>query len=150
MSMDREFRLGNRELEILSVVWELGDATVHDVCERLKRPGAYTTILTMMRTLESKGYLTHHSFGRTFVYRTVVSLEEVQTARLLEVRKRLFGGSSLSLVSSMVNNSPMSETELSELRSLLEQACEARNRLADQAPVDNPPRPTAGVGIRMA
>jgi len=113
------FRLGKRELEIMQVVWEMGEATVQDVCDRLERAAAYSTVLTMMRTLETKGLLNHRVVGRTFVYRPQVPREEVRAALVHEMREVLFGGSAAMLVSSMLSHSPMSAEELAELRAIL-------------------------------
>jgi predicted transcriptional regulator len=113
------FRLGKRELEILQVVWDLGEATVQNVCDRLQRPAAYSTVLTMTRTLEAKGLLNHRVFGRTFVYRPQVPREEVRAALVHEMREVLFGGSAAMLVSSMLSHGPMSAPELAELREIL-------------------------------
>lgn len=113
------FRLGKRELEILQVVWDMGEATVQDVCDRLERAAAYSTVLTMMRTLETKGLLNHRVFGRTFVYRPQVPCEKVRAALVHEMREVLFGGSAAMLVSTMLSHSPMSAAELTELRDIL-------------------------------
>jgi predicted transcriptional regulator len=118
-------RLGKRELEILHIVWDLGEATVQDVVDRLERPAAYSTVLTMMRTLESKGVLGHRVDGRTFVYRPLMSREHVQSSMLNMVRDVLFRGSTAVLVNSMISQSPMSRADLAELRRLLDQVEEA-------------------------
>ena len=118
-------RLGQRELEILHIVWDLGEATVQDVVDRLERPAAYSTVLTMMRTLESKGVLGHTVDGRTFVYRPLMSREHVQSSMLSMVRDVLFRGSAAVLVNSMISQSPMSREELAELRRLLDQVEQA-------------------------
>jgi BlaI family penicillinase repressor len=115
-------RLGKRELEILNIVWELSEATVQDVVDRLERPAKYSTVLTMMRTLESKGVLEHRVFGRTFVYRASVPRQEVQTSALSELRRLLFGGSAVSLMNTMLTQSPMSAAELADLRRVLDEA----------------------------
>jgi BlaI family transcriptional regulator, penicillinase repressor len=120
-------RLGRRELEILNIVWDLGEATVQDVCHRLERRAAYSTVLTMMRTLENKGVLDHRTTGRTFVYRAQISREHVQSSMLRSVRDVLFNGSSASLMNTMLNQTPMSAQELDELRRLLDQAAESRD-----------------------
>jgi predicted transcriptional regulator len=115
-------RLGRRELEILNIVWDLGEATVQDVCDRLERRAAYSTVLTMMRTLENKGVLAHRADGRTFVYYPRISREHVQSTMLHSVRDVLFNGSIASLVNTMLNQTPMSHQELCELRQLLDKA----------------------------
>ena len=120
-------RLGRRELEMLNIVWDLGEATVQDVCDRLERRAAYSTVLTMMRTLEGKGVLDHRMDGRTFVYSARISREDVQESMLRSVRDVLFGGSVASLVNAMLHQSAMSPEELQELRRLLDQAAVSRD-----------------------
>ena len=120
-------RLGRRELEMLNIVWDLGEATVQDVCDRLERRAAYSTVLTMMRTLESKGVLDHRMDGRTFVYSARISREDVQESMLRSVRDVLFGGSVASLVNAMLHQSAMSPEELQELRRLLDHAAVSRD-----------------------
>src|SRR5262245_7021941 len=78
MSQLSGVRLGKRGLEIMNIVWDLGEATVQDVVDRLERPAAYSTVLTMMRALESKGLLGHRTFGRTFIYRPEMPREQVR------------------------------------------------------------------------
>ena len=125
----REFRLGKRELEILNVVWELGEATVQEVSDKLAQP-RYTTVLTMMRTLESKGLLDHRVFGRTFVFRPLVSREQVQDSKLRELRDTLFGGSAALVFTSMLNCDSMSSAELDQLWRLLNGVGTARDNNA--------------------
>ena len=122
MFQNTRLRLGKRELEILNVVWDSGEATVQDVCERLERRAAYSTVLTMMRTLEAKGMLSHRVTGRTFIYRPQVPRDEVRSSMVHEVRELLFGGSAALLLSSMLNHDAMSAKDLAELRHVLSQA----------------------------
>ena len=122
MSLTAGFRLGKRELEIMNVVWDMGEATVQGVCERLHRRAAYSTVLTMMRTLERKGMLTHRVSGRTFIYQAQVTRDRVQGSMLRDIRELLFGGSAALMLSSMLSHEPMSAQELAELRRVLDQA----------------------------
>jgi predicted transcriptional regulator len=130
MLQTQGLRLGKRELEMLNIVWDLSEATVQDVCDRLKRPAAYSTVLTMMRTMEAKGVLGHRTDDRTFVYHARVSREHVQSSMLSSVRDILFGGSAASLVNSMLSNDPMSDDELDELRRVLDEAAARGGRHA--------------------
>src|SRR5262245_36448054 len=123
-------RLGRRELEILNIVWDLGEATVLEVCERLQRRAAYSTVLTMMRTLERTGVLGHRTDGRTVVYQARIPREQVQSSMLSSVRDVLFGGSVASLINTMLSQSPMSSEELEELRRLLDQAAATKDNHA--------------------
>ncbi|MHC4155225.1 MAG: BlaI/MecI/CopY family transcriptional regulator [Planctomycetota bacterium] len=118
---DSEIRLGRLELQIMNVVWERGKATVHDVKDALSRgrKPAYSTILTMMRKLEAKGYLEHEVRERTYVYRATISREAVQHGVLGDLLERLFEGSASLLLTSLVQQNRVSEKELSEIQKLI-------------------------------
>ena len=82
-----EIRLGRLGLQIMNIVWGKGKATVHDVKEAISlgRTPAYTTILTMMRKLEAKGYLEHEVDERTYIYRATISRQEVRQSLLADL-----------------------------------------------------------------
>ncbi len=117
----REIRLGRMELQIMNVVWDGGKATVHDVKESLSRgrKPAYSTVLTMMRKLERKGYLMHEVDGRTYVYSPTVSRREVRHSMLGDLLNRLFDGSAELLVTSLIEQKRISTRELREIRKLV-------------------------------
>jgi len=116
-----EIRLGRMELQIMNVVWEKGEATVHDVKEVLQqgRKPAYSTVLTMMRKLEGKGYLEHDVDDRTYVYRATISQQDVRHGILGDIVDRLFEGSPSLLFNSLVEQKSISEKELSQIRKLI-------------------------------
>jgi BlaI family penicillinase repressor len=116
-----EIRLGRLELQIMSVVWDKGTATVHDVKEALTRgrKPAYSTILTMMRKLEAKGYLEHDVAERTYVYRATISRQEARHSLLGDLLERVFEGSPSLLVSNLVEQEHVTEDELREIRKLI-------------------------------
>jgi len=116
-----EIRLGRLELQIMSVVWDKGTATVHDVKEALSRgrKPAYSTILTMMRKLETKGYLEHDVSERTYVYRATISRQAARHSLLGDLLERVFEGSASQLVSSLVEQNQLTEQELSEIKKLI-------------------------------
>ena len=97
--------LGNFELEIMHVIWSKGRATVQEVKDALSEahPGAYSTFITIMRRMEEKGILGHemHEDGRTFVYKPLVSREEVSRSMFRDIYHRLFLGSSERLQNAM-------------------------------------------------
>ncbi len=104
----------------MNVVWDLGEATVRDVVERLPANLAYTTVLTMMRHLEKKGYLTHHAVGKQYVYRPTVAREDVQRTTVAQLTERLFGGAATELISTVLETQALSEEEVRELRAVLD------------------------------
>ncbi len=116
-----EIRLGRLELRIMNVVWDKGQATVHDVKDVISRgrKPAYSTILTMMRKLEAKGYLSHDVDDRTYVYRPTISRQTVRQGVIGDLLDRLFEGSPLLLLNSLVEQNRISEKELCEIRKLI-------------------------------
>jgi BlaI family transcriptional regulator, penicillinase repressor len=118
---DGEIRLGRFELQIMNVVWEKGKATVHDVKEALAkgRKPAYSTILTMMRKIEAKGYLEHDVENRTFIYRPAISQRTVRHSVLVDILDRLFDGSPYLLMNSLVEQKDISKEELSQIYRLI-------------------------------
>lgn len=110
---------GETEMEILQVVWELGEASVADVHARLGGNRAYTTVMTVMRNLAEKGYLMFRKQGRMYVYRPAVPPEEFKSALLKRLVDKVFG-SPLALVQTLVRQETLSSDELSELQRLIE------------------------------
>ena len=101
------------ELEIMDVVWRLGEVTVHDVCGNLSRPLAYTTVMTTLGVLErKKGVLERTKRGRAYVYRPVVSRDDVSRDLLKELREVMFGGSLPSLVLNLLSDESVSKSDI--------------------------------------
>jgi predicted transcriptional regulator len=117
---ESEIRLGRLELQIMNVVWSRGKATVHEVKDELSqgRKPAYSTILTMMRKLEAKGYLKHDVDDRTYVYESTISRKTVRHGLLGDLVDRLFEGSSSLLLTSLVEQDRISDEELGEIKKL--------------------------------
>ena len=115
--------LGARELAILKVVWRLKDASVREVYETLRneRPVAYTTVMTMMGTLEAKGYLKKRPDGRAFRYKPAHSKGRVITALVREFVDRVFDGASGSLVAHLVMEKRLTKQDREELRRLVDE-----------------------------
>ena len=120
---ESEIRLGRLEMQIMNVVWGKGKATVHDVKEALGkgRKPAYSTILTMMRKIETKGYLEHDVDNRTYVYRPTISRKVARRSILGDILDRLFEGSPAVLLNSLVEQNKVSREELYELKKLIEE-----------------------------
>lgn len=118
-----EIRLGRLELQIMNIVWEKGNATVHDVKDVLGkgRKPAYSTILTMMRKLEVKGYLEHDVDDRTYVYRPTISQQAARRGILGDIVDRLFEGSPSLLLNSLVEQDHISEKELKQIQKLIKE-----------------------------
>ena len=110
----------DRELDVMSVLWDLGDATVTEVRERLTDNLAYTTVLTVLRTLEHKGYVAHTGEGRAHRYRPLVKREAAGRNALRRLLEKVFQGSPELLMTHLVSDKNLSDAELRRLRKLLE------------------------------
>ncbi len=117
-----DVRLGKLELQIMNVVWDRGRATVQEVKDALSggagKP-AYSTILTMMRKIEAKGYLAHELSGRTYVYVPTLARREARRSLLGSLVDRLFDGSAAQLVNSLIEEGQVSPSELAQIRKML-------------------------------
>jgi BlaI family penicillinase repressor len=109
------------EMEILNVLWREGRATVESVCRQLKPPKrAYTTVLTLLRIMEQKGYVEHEVEGRAFIYRPVLERAKTRQSVIRRLCDRMFEGSAEALVASLLDEEEMSEEELRRLRRMIE------------------------------
>ncbi|MBV9736901.1 MAG: BlaI/MecI/CopY family transcriptional regulator [Candidatus Eremiobacteraeota bacterium] len=107
------------EFRIMDAIWKLGRATVADVERTLKHKLAYTTIMTMLRSLERKGFVTHNADGRTFVYTPVVDRKNTRQGVLDHLRGAFFDGSRNALMLHLVDESTHDEKTRARLRALL-------------------------------
>ena len=116
--------LGAQELAIMKVVWRLKDVSVREVYETLRerRSVAYTTVMTMMNTLEGKGYLKKELDGRAFRYRPAVPERRVVTRMVKEFVERVFDGLTATLLAHLVTSTELSDEEREELRRLIDGA----------------------------
>jgi predicted transcriptional regulator len=107
----------------MKVVWEKGKATVHEVKDALshRKKHAYSTILTMMRKIEVKGYLKHEVIDRTFVYYSTISQQTVRRGVLGDILDRFFEGSTSLLLNNLVEQDRISEDELRQIRKIMEE-----------------------------
>lgn len=116
-----EISFTDRELDVMSVLWEEGPSTVAEVRERISDPLAYTTVLTILRTLEEKGSVSHVEEGKAHRYRALVSREVAGKSALRHLTRKVFGGSSELLLTHLVANRRISEEELRAMRRLLDE-----------------------------
>lgn len=118
----KAFRLGDLQLRIMRVLWDLGEARVADVQQELCGPSlAYTTVATMLRKMEDRGLVEHVEEGRKFVYRAAVTLEEVTRSMTGDLVERLFGGSLADTVSHLLDSRDVSREELVRLEQLIQE-----------------------------
>src|SRR5207302_5207674 len=109
----------DRELDVMSVLWDAGSATVAEVRERIADDLAYTTVLTVLRTLEQKGYVDHTGEGRAHRYRPLVKRAAAGRTALRRLVEKVFDGSPELLLTQLVSDNNLSDEELRPLRQLL-------------------------------
>ena len=118
--MSDDLHLTQRELDIMSVLWELGEATVTEVRDRVDPALAYTSISSMIRTLELKGYVSHRrGEGKTHVYFPAIDPETAGESTLSRVLDKIYGGSPIKMLAHLVEQRKLSAAELVRMRALL-------------------------------
>jgi BlaI family transcriptional regulator, penicillinase repressor len=111
----------DRELDVMGVLWEQGGGTVAEVQERLADRLAYTTVLTILRTLEEKGHVDHEEEGRAYRYRPLVDREAAGASAVRRLVRKLFAGRPELLLTHLVSDRGLSEAEVERMRVLLEE-----------------------------
>jgi len=98
--------LTRQELQIMKVIWKMGAASVKDVYTVIlkRKPTAYTTILTIMGILESKGVLIHTKSGRAFIYRPVLTKQQATRNQIHDILDRFFDGNPEKLIENIRRN----------------------------------------------
>ena len=110
------------EARILSVLWQKERATVADVVVALKKKFSYSTVQTILRILEDKGYVTHEKVARAFIYKPRVNEHQTRRRALRHMAARLFNGSVSLLVLNVLEDDQIDPEELSRLKKLIEDA----------------------------
>jgi predicted transcriptional regulator len=112
-----------QELEIMKLVWQRDSATVRDIYEALleHRKIAYTTVMTMMKILETKGYLKKRRQNRAFVYRPAHPMNQVIGGMLREFIDRVFNGSAEPLLVHLVKTRKIRQEELQKIKRMIEE-----------------------------
>ena len=109
------------ELEIMQIIWERGGTFVNDILAVVPEPKpAYTTVSTIVRILEKKGYLAHNSFGKSHEYYPLVDRDSYTSTFMTSVLDRFFGGSASRMVSFLSSNEALSLEETNEIIELLQ------------------------------
>ena len=111
----------DRELDVMGVLWDLGSGTVADVRERISDDLAYTTVLTILRTLEEKGYVGHEEEGRAYRYHPLVERDRAQASALRRLTRKLFSDSTELLLTRLVSDRELDDAEIRRLQRLLEE-----------------------------
>jgi predicted transcriptional regulator len=118
----------DRELDVMAVLWQRGSGTVAEVRDALDDELAYTTVLTVLRTLEEKGYVTHTAEGKAHRYAPAVTQHAAGGSALSRVLDKIFDGSAELLLTQLVSDRKLDAGELRRLRKLLDERLTARKR----------------------
>jgi predicted transcriptional regulator len=114
--------LGDLQRTVMETTWDLGEATVHEVRDRLakKKPLAYTTILSTMQKLEKAGWLQHRTDGRMHVFRATRSREEAGMGAMKRLVSRAFKGDPLLMFQHLLEDQKLTAEDLSEMRAMID------------------------------
>ena len=124
MPRPKSLTMTDGELRLMQVLWDKGEATVGEVVETLKtrpRP-AYNTVLTLLRIMEKKGYVTHRKDGRAFVFLPKVDRADASRSALLTLVDRFFEGSPRLLMLNLLEDDQLSSEALKQLKERIEDA----------------------------
>jgi len=114
--------LGELQRNVIELVWELGEATVRQVRDEIRRKKklAYTTVLTAMQNLEKSGWLKHRSEGKTYVYMPTRTREEAGGRSLKKFMDSIYDGNALLMFQHLMQQSDLTDNDLKELRKMID------------------------------
>ncbi len=120
----RSNTLTEAELRLMRLLWQRGEASVQDLVQAMPEASrlAYTSVLTTIRILETKGYVRHTQVGRAFVYTSVVAEEDAQRTEVRHIIGRFFGNSRARLMLSLLGDEEISTQELNALKQAIAEA----------------------------
>jgi len=124
------------ELDVLKVLWDLGQATVREALETLRSAGrqwSYATVATLLDRLESKGLVTSDRRELAFVYRPVISTQEVRQKRVNSLVDKLYQGEPGLLVLHLLKSHPLDPTQAKEVRAVLDEMVGEKSRRKDKS-----------------
>jgi len=116
MPRKKPITLTNAEHRIMEIIWARGSATVAEVVEGLKSKDAYTTILTLMRILKAKGYLSTRKEGRAFVFVPKVDRDTVARNAVRQLLSKFFAGSPSELVLAFLREEEITPKDLDRIK----------------------------------
>lgn len=116
--------LTETELELMTILWRLGEGSVSEVMEQLpkERDLAYTSVSTILRILEQKGVLKTRKEGRGHIYTPQIKKSEYESKTVKHVVDRVFDGTPVALVRQLLDTVKLNESDLKELKKLIDQA----------------------------
>lgn len=121
--MSKNSKPTNSELDVLSILWKIGDATVREVHNELikEKSTGYTTTLKIIQNMYDKNLLTREPKGQTHIYSAAIAQSEIQKDLLGGFVHKVFGGSSKNLILQALGNERPTKEELNEIRAMLDQ-----------------------------
>lgn len=123
-----------REAQVMEAIWRLGEATAEQIREALPEPLHDSTVRTLLRVLESKGYVRHEVRGKAFAYRAAMEKGKAQRRVLRSVLALFFGGSAEDLVLRLIEDERITSEQLADLR-------RADSEAPDRVPKPSEPKP---------
>jgi len=122
MTLKRLPALSPSETEILRLVWQVGKATVQEVCDSLpaRRTIAYATVQTLLRRLEKKGYVRHYLRNKAHVFLPAVKKDAVIKRSVGDFLERLFGGDPIPLMQYLAEHGKIDADDIERLKELTE------------------------------
>jgi BlaI family penicillinase repressor len=109
----------DREADVVQILWDNGPSLVNEVQVKLADSLAYTTVLTILRTLEAKGYVGHEAAGRGYRYRALVEPQIARKSALRHLTTKLFKGSAELLMTHLVSDQKLTSEQIRRMRDLL-------------------------------
>src|SRR5947209_10612875 len=109
----KDLHLTQRELDIMGALWAIGEGTVYDVRARVDLNLAYTSVSTILRLLEAKGYVAHRrGEGKTHVYYPLIDSETAGGTALRRLLDTVYGGSPIKLLANLLERERLTDREL--------------------------------------
>jgi len=123
-------KLAGRQLAVMRVLWQRGEATVAEVQNALETdpPLAYSTVATVLSRMERKGLITHRVEDRQYCYRAIVSKVGANQSVVGELVDRVFGGSPAELVSQLLASDQVDTDELERIKQLVNEHAKRSKR----------------------
>ncbi|MDI6447973.1 BlaI/MecI/CopY family transcriptional regulator [Anaerobaca lacustris] len=122
--------LGQLQRAVMEILWSRGEATVHQVRDRLDREKelAYTTILTTLQKLERAGWLDHRAEGKSYVYFPTRSREQAGAGSVRRFLRQVFEGNAVAMFQHLIREGDLSDDDLIELRKMIEERRKERRK----------------------
>src|SRR5262245_6337143 len=114
-----DIALTDREADVMQILWERGPSVVAEVRDHLADALAYTTVLTILRTLEAKGYVAHEEEGRVHRYYANVQEQAARKSALSHLKSKLFKDSTELLFAHLVSDQKLSRQQVARMRKML-------------------------------